>query len=119
MNYKFSKNSKHTDIKVLNDHLVKATNSSGYKFAIMEPGLENGDSIKDFAFRIKELTSNWVAVGMCHKNIVSNKSYGFNFSSIGHGAYMVSSNGGSWSNIKAELNNSIRVLVFLFRPIVL
>jgi len=75
----------------------------------MEPGLEKGDSVKDFAFKIKESTSNWVAVGMCHKNIVSSKFYGFNFSAIGHGAYMVSANGGSWSNIKPEQNNSIKV----------
>jgi len=46
---------------------------------------------------------------MCHKNVVASKHYGFNFSSIGHGAYMVSANGGSWSNIKAEQNNSIKV----------
>lgn len=48
---------------------------------------------------------------MCHKNIVVSKNYGFNFSAIGHGAYMISSNGGSWSNIKAEQNNSIKVLI--------
>ena len=46
---------------------------------------------------------------MCHKNIVGLKNYGFNFSAIGHGAYMVSSNGGSWSNIKTDQNNTIKV----------
>ena len=107
--YKFSSNNKHQDIKIISDEIVKATNSSGYKFALMEPGLEKGDSVKDFAFRIKESTSNWVAVGMCHKNIVSSKFYGFNFNAVGHGAYMVSANGGSWSNIKPEQNNSIKV----------
>ena len=46
---------------------------------------------------------------MCHKNLVAAKAYGFNFSSVGHGAYMVSSNGGSWNSIKAEQNNTIKV----------
>jgi hypothetical protein len=54
---------------------------------------------------------------MCHKNIVVSKNYGFNFSSIGHGAYMISSNGGSWNNTKAEQNNSVKVTVLLFRPL--
>lgn len=71
--------------------------------------------MKDFAFKIKESTSNWVAVGMCHKNIVASKHYGFNFNTLGHGAYMVSANGGSWSNIKADQNNSIKVYFVRFR----
>lgn len=33
--YKFSSTSKHQDIKLVSDILVKATNSSGYKFALM------------------------------------------------------------------------------------
>ena len=32
---RFSSTSKHQDIKVISDVLVKATNNSGYKFAIM------------------------------------------------------------------------------------
>ncbi len=68
------------------------------------------------AFRIKQCTSNWVAVGMCHKNIVVGKAYGFNFSSIGHGGYLISANGGSWSNSKIESNNCVKVPIYLFRP---
>jgi hypothetical protein len=71
--------------------------------------------VKEFAFKVKESSSNWVAVGMCHKNLVATKNYGFNFSAIGHGAYMVSANGGSWSNIRADQNNSIKVIIFLQR----
>ena len=66
------------------------------------------------AFEIKESHSNWVAVGICHKKIVKSKNYGFNFNSIGHGAYMVSSNGGSWSNTVAAQNNAIKVTLLLF-----
>lgn len=88
---------------------VKAINSSGYKFAIMEPDLETGGSIKTFAFKIKECTSNWVAIGMCHKNVVVSKSYGFNFSAIGHGGYMVSANGGTWSHSRTDQNNAVKV----------
>ncbi len=46
---------------------------------------------------------------MCHKNTIIEKKYGFKFDSIGHGAYMVSSNAGSWSNIESSSNNVVKV----------
>ncbi len=49
---------------------------------------------------------------MCHKNIVVSKNYGFNFSSIGHGGYLISANGGSWSNSKYDVNNCVKVYIF-------
>ena len=110
--FRFLPDCKHPDIKIISDPIVKSSNSSGYKFAVMGPSLEDGSSLKEMSFKIKESHSNWVAVGMCHKNLVKSKNFGFNFSSIGHGAYLVSANGGSWSNIKAEQNNSIKVPIF-------
>jgi hypothetical protein len=112
-NFKFSSTYKHPDIKVLSDLHVKSTNTSGYKFAVMEPGLEKGNANKTFYFKIKECSSNWVAVGMCHKNIVATKNYGFNFSNLGHGGYMISANGGTWSNTSSEYNNKVKVFLFL------
>ena len=52
---------------------------------------------------------------MCHKNIVVSKGYTFNFSTLGHGGYMISANGGTWSNNNAEFNNKVKVKYFLFR----
>lgn len=46
MGYKFGPNTKHPDIKILNELVVKSFNGSGYKFAIMEPSLEPGSKIK-------------------------------------------------------------------------
>jgi hypothetical protein len=109
---KFSTTYKHPDVKVITDHLVKATNNSGYKFVVMEPSIDKGD-IKSFAFKIKESSSNWIAVGVCHRNVVSSKNYGFNFGSVGHGAYMISANGGSWSHIRSDQNNSVKVELLL------
>ena len=53
-----------------------------------------------------------MGIGFCDKNIVQSKNYAFKFGSIGHGAYMVSSNGGSWSNHKPEQNNTIKGIKF-------
>jgi hypothetical protein len=115
--FKFSPTLKHNDVKLINEYTVKSSNSSGYKFAIMDPSLEKGSKIKTFSFKVKECSSNWVAVGMCHSSIVKNKSYAFNFSNLGHGGYLVSANGGSWSNTKSEANNTVKVLFSLpFSP---
>ena len=66
----------------------------------MEPAVTaKGNKKKTFAFRMKEVNpSNWCAVGLCHKNIIVSKNYNFTFSQLGHGGYMISSNGGTWSN---------------------
>ena len=109
--FKFSPTFKHADIKVLTDYHVKSQNTAGYKFALMEPSLEKGADNKVFHFKIKECTSNWVAVCMCHKNVVVSKNYTFNFSAIGHGGYMISANGGTWSHNNAEFNNKVKVLI--------
>lgn len=52
-NFKFSPTFKHNDIQVLNDYHVKSTNTSGYKFSVMEPSLEKGNKLKNFYFKIK------------------------------------------------------------------
>lgn len=109
--YKFSSNFKHPDITLLADNRIKAANSSGYKFAIMEPGLTKASS-KTFSFLIKESTSNWLALGFCHKKVVETKGYSFSFGSIGHGGYLMSANGGSWSHSKTEFNNTVKALKF-------
>lgn len=50
---------------------------------------------------------------MCHKNIVVSKGFMFNFSTLGHGGYMISANGGTWSNNNVEFNNKVKVSLML------
>jgi hypothetical protein len=66
------------------------------------------------AFKINANTSNWLAVGVCYKGIVSSNGYQFNYSTLGHGAFLVSCNAGnfnyyigSWSSINASKNNVV------------
>jgi len=54
--------------------------------------------------------SNWIGVGICHKNIIKAKNYNFTFSQLGHGAYMISSNGGKF--IKEFIIIYLRNLVY-------
>lgn len=50
--FKFSPTYKHPDVNLLADNRVKACNNSGYKFAVMEPGLGKGVN-KTFSFLVK------------------------------------------------------------------
>lgn len=68
----------------------------------MEPAVnDKGPKSIKVAFLIKENSSNWVAVGLCHKNVVQANNYQFNYSTLGHGGYLISSNGGNWIFIQA------------------
>lgn len=56
--------------------------------------------------------ADWIAVGMCHQKTAINNGFVFNYDQLGHGYYMVSSNGGSWSHIDDDLNNVVRSFKF-------
>jgi len=60
------------------------------------------DSNTTFGFNMKEGNIAWVAVGMCQKNKTISNNYGFPFSTLGHGAYMISSNAGTWSSTNQD-----------------
>ena len=51
-NYKFSEKLKHQDIKLVSETKVKAGMNQGYKFALMEPGIEKiGRKVFSFSVR--------------------------------------------------------------------
>lgn len=77
----------------------------------MEPAISM-DSKTTFGFKMKEGAITWLAVGMCQKNKIISNNYGFPYSNLGninlyfililgHGAYMISSNAGTWSSLSA------------------
>ena len=100
--FKFSQELHHAGVTVLTDTMIKSTGISilileayNYHFALMEPSIqEKGNKPVSVAFKIRENNSNWLAVGLCHKNIVQSNNYQFNYSTLGHGAYMISANAG-------------------------
>lgn len=50
---------------------------------------------------------------MCHYASVTSQSFGFNYASINHGYYMISSNGGTWSCIDPKKNNVVSAFKFV------
>ena len=58
-------------------------------------------------------TNNWVGVGICHKTKVDSKEYQFNSHAIGHGCYMIISNGTVWSSIQSDINGCVKSFKFV------
>lgn len=64
----------------------------------MEPLLEKGSTFK-FSFKVKKLTGK-IAVGICHSTVFDEKyEQEFNGSELGHGTYMLCSDGTVYNNL--------------------
>jgi hypothetical protein len=98
LDFKFSNELKHSGVNVVSDKVIKSVEAYNYHFGLLEPSLEeNGGKGCTVAFKINSNTSNWLAVGVCYKNIVQANNFQFNYSTLGHGAYLVSCNAGTLS----------------------
>lgn len=60
----------------------------------------------------------WIGVGICLRNQIKNANYFFNYTNIGHGSYLISSNGYSWSHSVKELNSASKTFQFTVNDIV-
>ncbi|CAD8159903.1 unnamed protein product [Paramecium octaurelia] len=112
-NFEFLHNNKHPQVEIVEPQIVKASQSThGYKFAVMNPSLDK-NQVTVFGFKLNNVhSSNWLAVGACHLSVVQSKQFGFAFQSLGHGGYLVSSNGGAWSSTTANQNNVVKCFKF-------
>ena len=63
-----------------------------------------GIKVKKFA--------GWVGVGICLKNAIVKANYHFNYTNIGHGSYLISTNGYSWSHSVKEFNSAYKTFQF-------
>ena len=60
----------------------------------------------------------WVGVGICLKNSISAANYHFNYTNIGHGSYLISTNGYSWSHSVKEFNSAFKTFQFTVNDII-
>ena len=58
-----------------------------------------------WTFRIHKLVG-WIGLGICLKNKIQGSNYNFNYQSLGHGSYLVSSNGYTWSSTVKSDNST-------------
>lgn len=55
---------------------------------------------------------------MSLKNVITKANFMFNYSSIGHGSYMISNNGYSWSHSAPEFNSAHKTFHYAVNDIV-
>ena len=77
---------------------AKSCGPASYKVSFLDWNL--GQQKKSVKFNILQDSNQWVAIGLVHRNVVEAKGMQFTYNFIGHGAYMISSNGSTWSHIK-------------------
>lgn len=61
----------------------------------------------------------WAAIGICKKSIILQHNFGFKFNKLGHGAYLVASNGGIWSTSNNSKNNLIKSFKFTANDVII
>jgi hypothetical protein len=65
-----------------------------------------------WALKINKLVG-WIGVGLALKNVVIKNKYKFNHGTIGHGMYMLSGNGYTWSHSEPENNSKFQSFSFI------
>jgi len=64
-----------------------------------------------WGFKINKLVG-WVGIGVCLKNIMKSLNFKFNYTNIGHGSYLISGNGYSWSHSDKSSNSTYKSFSF-------
>ncbi|CAD8185112.1 unnamed protein product [Paramecium octaurelia] len=85
-----------------------ATQQYDNRFILIEPRIMRSCKI---AIKITYL-ANWIGIGIAYKNVLSSKNMQFDYSNLGHGSYMISSNAYIWSHSKKEENHILKSFFF-------
>ncbi|EGR33160.1 hypothetical protein IMG5_060530 [Ichthyophthirius multifiliis] len=99
-------------IKIFSPTIAQQTanESSGQRFAIVQPNFDLSYKQK-WGFKINKLVG-WIGVGICHVNVLAGFQYNFKYTDVGHGSYLVSGNGYTWSHYKSENNSASKSFSF-------
>lgn len=54
----------------------------------------------------------WIGIGVCLRNKIVANNYKFTYESLGHGSYMLSSNGYTWSSSVQAMNSAYHSFSF-------
>lgn len=77
--FTFSNDMHHIDIDLIDNFTILANVDSVYQMALMNPCLSFKNGVETFTFRINVNDLEWVAVGVCYKNIVKKHNFSFAF----------------------------------------
>ncbi|CAD8083564.1 unnamed protein product [Paramecium primaurelia] len=107
ISFQFSSQYKGANIKISGLNLFaeqKASESNGQRFIICQPCIpKNG--IYKFGFKVTKY-AGWIGIGVCHRELIVNANFKFNYTNIGHGSYLISNNAYLWSHLQKDLNSA-------------
>ncbi|CAD8105726.1 unnamed protein product [Paramecium sonneborni] len=110
-----------TDIEIINKHSVKniKLDANGHKqYAVMNYGLSK-EFISTFRFKIQNHPKDLIFIGVCNLDVVKSNSFKFNDQNqIGHGGYLVCSNGYYLVNSDKQNNNKSSSCTFQTNDII-
>lgn len=72
---------------------------------------------RTWAIRVKKF-GGWIGIGISLHNVIKNANFHFNYTVIGHGSYLISSNGYSWSHSQKEFNSAFKSFNFVVNDVV-
>ena len=78
---------------------------------VISISIQAGKSKQCWGIKIKKFVG-WVGLGICLKNPIKAANYHFNYTNIGHGSYLISSNGYSWSHSVKDFNSAFKTFQF-------
>ncbi|KRW98486.1 hypothetical protein PPERSA_03317 [Pseudocohnilembus persalinus] len=117
-NWKFTKEKCSTTITIHENGQKALQTSDGEKRYVLVDQPVPDDAITYQAFKIG--LSGWVGVGLAVDAILKPKAYEFkNYTTVGHGAWIISSNQYTWSNSNLEENQKNTSFAFTTGAIVL
>ena len=73
--------------------------------------MTNIDYKTRWGIKVKKFVG-WAGVGICLKNSIKAANYHFNYTNIGHGSYLISTNGYSWSHSVKDFNSAFKTFQF-------
>ena len=85
--------------------------SSGQRFILMNKNLNTNSRKKSWGIKIKKF-GGWIGIGMSLKKQIMTANYNFHYTILGHGSYLISTNGYSWSHSEKEFNSAFKCFTF-------
>lgn len=90
--------------------------ASGQRFALIEPQLNRMSKYVNYKpqkWGVKIVKGiGWIGIGIGLKNTIVKSNYGFQYTNIGHGSYMISANGYTWSHSIKQANSAYKSFTY-------
>ncbi|CAD8110128.1 unnamed protein product [Paramecium sonneborni] len=101
---RFSQQYKASNIELINSNTIAINQNRTFSLVLCEPGVTSLEQQREFAFKI--LKKDWIALGICHKSLLSNQKYEVNlWEDHNHGCYLIDEQGKVYSRLNARQNN--------------